>query len=173
MKKVDVAYSKRRASAKTNALTKDLRAVVKNKPAGFLKEVKAATDETWKEISCVACGHCCMEMTPTWKKSEIKRVAAHVGMTSAQYYEKYLYTEEKTGDIMNDSTPCQHFDKKKGLCTIYEIRPADCAEFPHFHRKDFADQVEEVFLPNMVRCPATLVMVEKITERMREKGVIK
>jgi Fe-S-cluster containining protein len=94
-------------------------------------------------------------------------------MTSAQYYEKYLYTEEKTGDIMNDSTPCQHFDKKKGLCTIYEIRPADCAEFPHFHRKDFADQVEEVFLPNMVRCPATLVMVEKITERMREKGVIK
>jgi len=173
MKKVDVAYYKRRASAKKKALTKDLRAVVKNKPAGFLKEVKAATDETWKEISCVACGHCCMEMTPTWKKSEIKRVAAHVGMTSAQYYEKYLYTEEMTGDIMNDSTPCQHFDKKKGLCTIYEIRPADCAEFPHFHRKDFADQVEEVFLPNMVRCPATLVMVEKITERMREKGVIK
>ena len=173
MKKIDVAYYTRRANAKKKTLAADLKKIVKKNPKGLLADVKSATESTWKEVSCVACGHCCMEMTPTWKKSEIKRVAAHFGMTSAQYYEKYLYTEEKTGDIMNDSTPCQHFDKKKGLCTIYEIRPSDCAEFPHFHRKDFKDQVEEVFIPNMARCPATLVMVEKLNEIMRQKGVIK
>jgi len=112
-------------------------------------------------------------MTPTWKKSEIKRVAAHVGMTYNQYYEKYLYTEEETGDVMNASTPCQHYDLKKRLCSIYEIRPHDCAAFPHFLRTDFLDQVDEVYAPNMPRCPATLIMVEKLTALMREKGLLR
>lgn len=173
MKKIDVSYYTRRAHAKKKSLSVELRAVLKKKPKSLLADVKKATEETWKEISCVACGSCCNGMTPTWKKSEIKRVADHVGLSPAQYYDKYLYTEEKSGDVMNDSTPCQHLDKKNGLCTIYEIRPSDCAEFPHFHRKDFADQVQEVFIPNMPRCPATLVMVEKLNAIMREKGVIK
>ncbi len=171
-KKIDVKYYARRGHAKKKQLGANLKKIMRKKPVGFLQDVKKAADETWKEISCVDCGHCCMEMTPTWKKSEIKRVAAHFNMTYAEYYEKYLYTEEKSGDIMNDSTPCQHFDKKKGLCTIYEIRPKDCAEFPHFHRKDFVDQAADVYIPNIPRCPATLVLVEKIEAIMKEKGVI-
>jgi uncharacterized protein len=172
MKKVDLAYYTRRAHAKKKKLAADLNKALKKKPKGLLSAVKQASDETWKEISCVKCGHCCKEMTPTWKKSEIKRVAEHFKMTYKEYYEKYLYTEEKTGDIMNVNTPCQHFDKRKGLCTIYELRPNDCAEFPHFHRKDFVEQVADVYIPNMPRCPATLVMVEKLDAIMKEKGVI-
>jgi uncharacterized protein len=172
MKKLNVNHYVRRAHAKKKGLTAFLRKLAKKKPRRLLADVKAAEQATWKEISCVECGHCCMEMTPTWKKSEIKRVAAHFNMTYNEYYEKYLYTEEKTGDIMNDSTPCQHFNKKAGLCTIYEIRPTDCAEFPHFHRKDFLEQVEEVFIPNMPRCPATLKIVENLEAIMKEKGTI-
>ncbi len=172
MKKVDVKYYTRRANAKKKGLAASLKKIIRKKPHGLLKDVKEVTAETWKEISCVDCGHCCMEMTPTWKKTEIKRMASHFGLTYKEYYDKYLYTEEKTGDIMNNSTPCQHFDKRKGLCTVYEIRPKDCAEFPHFHRKDFGDQVKDVFIPNMPRCPATLVMVEKLEARMKAKGVI-
>lgn len=172
MKKLNYAYYVRRAHAKKKKLAANLKKLIRKKPKGLLKEVKAASDDTWKEISCIECGHCCREMTPTWTKSEIKRVAEHFKMTAKQYYDKYLYTEDGTGDIMNAKTPCQHFDKKTRLCTIYEIRPKDCAEFPHFHRKDFTDQVNDVFIPNMPRCPATLVMVEKLEERMKEKGVI-
>ena len=94
-----------------------------------------------------------------------------MGMTYKQYYDKYLYTEEETGDIMNDSTPCQHYNLKTRMCTIYEIRPHDCAEFPHFHRKDVFEQVEDVYVPNMPRCPATLVFVERIEELARQKGI--
>ncbi len=172
MKRINVEYYRRRANAKKKKLAVGLRKIAKLKPRGLVKDVKAITEETWKEISCVDCGHCCMEMTPTWKKTEIKRVATHFNMTAKAYYDKYLYTEKKTGDIMNNSTPCQHFDKRKGLCTIYEIRPHDCAEFPHFHRKDFVDQVKDVYIENMNRCPATLVMVEKLTALMQERGVI-
>jgi Fe-S-cluster containining protein len=74
---------------------------------------------------------------------------------------------------MNDSTPCQHYDTTSRLCTIYELRPFDCSEFPHFHRKDFYDQVEDVFAPNMPRCPATLVWVEQIEALSQTKLNIK
>ena len=170
MKKIDLSYYTRRAHAKKKALASFLKKLARKKPRGLLRDVQAAADKTWAEISCVKCGHCCLEMTPTWKKSEIKRVAEHFGMTPKAYYDKYLYTEEKTGDIMNAKTPCQHFNKRAGLCTIYEIRPTDCAEFPHFHRKDFTDQVGDVFIPNMPRCPATLKLVENLEAIVKEKG---
>ena len=170
---VNTEYYKRRANAKKKALTADLKVLVRKKPKGIVAAVKKVSAETWQEVDCKSCGHCCMSMTPTWKKSEIKRVAAHVGLTYQEYFDKFLYKEDDTGDIMNNSTPCQHFDRKKGLCSIYEIRPHDCATFPHFHRTDFLDQVDEVFVPNMPRCPATLVMVEKLTALMREKGVLR
>ena len=172
MSKLDVKYYTRRANAKKKSLTLMLRKLMRKKPRGLVTTVKHITEDTWKAVNCTTCGHCCAEMTPTWKKSEIKRVAKHAGMSAKAYYDKYLYTEKKTGDIMNASTPCQHFNTKTRMCTIYEIRPLDCAEFPHFHRKDFIDQVNEVFIPNMNRCPATLVMVEKLEAVMREKGVI-
>jgi len=162
----------RRAHAKKKGLTQSMKKLVKKNPAGILKDAKVAADTAWKEVSCIDCGHCCKKMTPTWKKSEAKRMAAHVGMTYEAYFDKYLYVEEKTGDIMNKETPCQHYDLKRGLCSVYELRPHDCSEFPHFHRKDFLDQMDEVFIPNMPRCPATLVMIEKLESIMKEKKVI-
>ncbi len=165
-------YYRRRAHAKKAGLAKFLKKIVRKKPRGLLAAVNQATQQTWADIDCKACGACCKHMTPTWKKAEVKRVAAHMGMSYQAYYEKYLYTDDE-GYIMNDSTPCQHLDMKSGLCTIYELRPHDCAEFPHFHRKDFTDQVNEVFIPNMPRCPATLVMVEKLEAIIHDKETTK
>lgn len=161
-------YYRRRAHAKKAGLSKFLKKVVRKKPRGLLKDVKQASDQAWETVNCTNCGACCKEMTPTWKKSEVKRMAAHMGMTYKEYYDKYLYTDDE-GCIMNNSTPCQHLSLKTGLCSVYELRPHDCSEFPHFHRKDFTDQVKEVFIPNMPRCPATLIMVERLEAIMKEK----
>ncbi len=161
--KVNVAQFRRRAYRKKKVLAAFLKKLAKKNPKGLTKLTAQAEAETWKEINCQSCGNCCMTMTPTWKKSEVKRLAARLGMTYDEFYDKWLYTEESTGDIMNDSTPCQFFDQKNGLCTVYELRPHDCATFPHLYRKDFKDQVE-VYTANLHRCPATLVAVEKLQE---------
>ena len=172
MENLNVPYYSRRAHAKKKALTAYLKKLMRKKPAGMYAITQEARTETWKKIDCTTCGNCCNTMTPTWKKAEVKKVAAHMGMTYDEYYEKYLYTDD-SGDIMNDSTPCQHYDTTSRLCTIYELRPFDCSEFPHFHRKDFYDQVEDVFAPNMPRCPATLVWVEQIEALSQTKLNIK
>ncbi|MEZ4799864.1 MAG: YkgJ family cysteine cluster protein [Flavobacteriales bacterium] len=167
--KVDVAKFRKRAYRKKKELTAFLKKVGKGKVKGLRKLTKQAEAETWKEINCQKCGNCCMTMTPTWTKKEVKRLAAHLGMTYDEFYQKWLYTEEETGDIMNDSTPCQFFDVKNGLCTVYEFRPHDCATFPHLYRKDYKDQVE-VYTNNLHRCPATLVAVEKLKKLVEGKS---
>jgi hypothetical protein len=158
-KKVDVAKYRVRAYRKKKVLAAFLVKLSKKPPQNLKAVAKEAEQKAWEEINCQQCGNCCMTMTPTWKKSEVKRLAAHLGMTYQEFYDKWLYTEEETGDIMNDSTPCQFFDQKKGLCKVYHLRPHDCATFPHLFRKDFADQTE-VYTQNLHRCPATLVAIE-------------
>jgi Fe-S-cluster containining protein len=159
--KIDVKKFRQRAYRKKKFLSAFLKKLAKKNPRGLLKITAAAEAQTWKEINCQKCGNCCMTMTPTWKKSEVNRVAARLGITYQEFYDRWLYTEEKTGDVMNRTTPCQFFDKRKGLCKIYDLRPHDCATFPHLYRKDFKDQIE-IYTGNLHRCPATLVAMEHI-----------
>lgn len=137
----------------------------KNPPRGLLKTNAEVGAETWSEVDCLDCANCCKKMTPTFKKSEVKRIATHVGLTEKEYFEKYLMVDKDNGDIVNKSTPCQHLNLKDNKCGVYEIRPADCRLFPHFQRKDFND-ISYVIADNVPRCPATLVFVEKLMERV-------
>ena len=166
MKRINTDYYTRRGRQKRKSLVASIKKWLKKKPRGIQPIVNEAAKETWKEISCKQCGNCCRDMTPTWKKSDIKRVAAHVGITPKQFYDKWLYTDD-SGDVMNTGTPCQFLNKKTNLCTIYEIRPHDCKEFPHFHRKDFVQEID-FYGDNIPRCPATLLLVEKIEAAIKK-----
>ena len=62
---------------------------------------------------------------------------------------------------MNRSRPCQFLDRKTNLCTIYEVRPKDCAEFPHLTKKKMVDYMH-IPKQNVQFCPATFSMGEKL-----------
>lgn len=160
MAKFKLSTYTRRASRKKKDLTKFMRKVAKSK-GPILKTAAEIDKEVWNEVACLDCANCCKKMTPTYTKKDIRRIAAHLGMTYQEYFDKYLKIDENK-DIINTSTPCQ-FLGKDHKCTIYEIRPDDCAGFPHFTRKDFRYQVaEKTYSNNISYCPATLVFVEKL-----------
>ncbi|MGZ3940607.1 MAG: YkgJ family cysteine cluster protein, partial [Flavisolibacter sp.] len=52
------------------------------------------------------------------------------------------------------------------LCSIYEVRPADCAGFPHLTKKKMTDYIH-VHKQNVQHCPATFKMVEKLMEKIK------
>ncbi|MDZ4824217.1 MAG: YkgJ family cysteine cluster protein [Flavobacteriales bacterium] len=169
-KKIDVKYYSNRAAQKRKGIKAFLNKIEKKKPRNLASTAKKMEAETWQEINCLTCGNCCLTMTPTWKKAEVNRVAAHLGMTYQQFFDKWLMIDEENGDIVNQDTPCQFFHKKSGMCTIYEIRPSDCSGFPHLHFRRWLDY--EVYTDNLHRCPATLVMMEKMKMAF-EEGVMK
>jgi Fe-S-cluster containining protein len=52
---------------------------------------------------------------------------------------------------------------KTNMCSIYEVRPADCAGFPHLTKKKMTEYIH-VHKQNIEYCPATYKMVEKMKD---------
>jgi hypothetical protein len=85
-------------------------------------------------------------------------------MTPKAFREKWLKQDEDNGDWVNKSTPCQ-FLQADNRCGIYEVRPTDCAEFPHHDKKPF-DLWNETYIGNVDKCPATFELVSRLKKRV-------
>ncbi|MEY4586567.1 MAG: hypothetical protein RIT05_985 [Bacteroidota bacterium] len=133
----------------------------KNKPRGVESRLATWDKAVWKEIDCLSCANCCKTMTPTYTPRDLKRISKHLGMTVSAFQKKWL-KKERGGDRdwINKSTPCQFLNKKDNTCSIYAVRPADCAGFPHLRKKfvDFA----HIHHQNIDSCPATHALVTKM-----------
>ena len=117
--------------------------------------------EVWAKVDCLGCANCCKVMSPTYTFQDIKRISAHLGMRPKDFKEKWLYLDKRDNDWMNKSRPCQFLNLKTNMCSIYEVRPADCAGFPHLTKKPIPDFMH-VHKQNIEYCPATILFVEKL-----------
>jgi Fe-S-cluster containining protein len=165
MKKVNLRLFRKNAQLNKRNLRKYLSRLEKNPPKKLDEITVGLEREVWSEIDCLSCANCCKTMTPTFTPADLKRIAAHFKMSVEQFKEKWLRKERKpNGDWMNRSEPCQFLNLKDNKCSIYEIRPADCAGFPHLTKKlkDYA----HVHKQNVEYCPATYRLVEKMVARI-------
>lgn len=131
------------------------------RPRGLDQLTPVIEQQVWAEVDCLTCANCCKKMSPTFNKKDLERISAYLGMSVEAFKEKWLYYDKKDGDWMNVKQPCQFLDKQTNMCSIYEVRPADCAGFPHLTKKKMADYVH-VHKQNIEYCPATYKMVEKL-----------
>jgi len=135
---------------------------LENNPLVNLDSLAEKADmEVWKETDCLSCANCCKTMSPTFNVKDIKRISAHFNMSSKQFKEKWLFFDKKDKDWMNRKQPCQFLDLTTNMCSIYAIRPDDCAGFPHLTKKKMTDYMH-VHKQNIAYCPATFKMVEKM-----------
>jgi hypothetical protein len=138
---------------------------VEKKPVKGLDAISAGIDkQVWEEVDCLTCANCCKTMSPTYTPKDLKRISAHFGMKPIEFKEKWL-RKDTNGDWMNKTEPCQFLNLENNYCSIYEIRPADCAGFPHHTKKNIRQYVH-VFKQNIEYCPATYKWVEKMKESL-------
>lgn len=156
---------KRNAKQFRTFLTK----VEKKHPRGLDKIASTISPQVWAEVDCLTCANCCKTMSPTFTAKDIKRISAHLNMSSKAFKEQYLTYDKKDNDWLNQSYPCSFLDTKTNMCSIYELRPADCAGFPHLTKKKMMDYMH-VHKQNVEHCPATYKMVEKM--QALEKSMI-
>jgi Fe-S-cluster containining protein len=134
---------------------------------GLDNQVIAADKEVWKEVDCLSCANCCKTMSPTYTIKDVKRIAQHLKMSESAFREKWLY-KDRTGDWMNKKQPCQFLDLQTNMCTIYSVRPRDCAGFPHHSKRKMTDYMH-MYKQNIEYCPATYKLVEKIMANANAK----
>jgi len=160
---------KQRIRHRKTAFRRFLTKLEKHPPKNLDQLTAVTSKEVWKEVNCITCANCCKNMTPTYTAQDMRRISGHLGITVREFKDKWLYKERGTGDWMNRNTPCQFLDLDTNLCTIYEVRPLDCAGFPHLPRKKMVEFMH-VHKQNVEYCPATYRMVEKMMEKLKSVG---
>jgi len=138
-----------------------------NNPPPNMEALAAPIEkEVWAQVNCLSCANCCKVMSPTYTSMDIKRITAHLGMRPKDFKEKWLYRDKKENEWMNKSLPCQFLELESNKCSIYEVRPADCAGFPHLIKKPMTDYMH-VHKQNIEYCPATMLFVEKLYDTVK------
>ncbi len=158
---INLRRFKKQVEGNKRKLRRFLTKLENTKPRGIDRLTPAVSAEVWAEVDCLTCANCCKKMTPTFTKKDITRIAAHLDMSEAAFREKWLVYDKKDKDWLNVQRPCQFLDLKTNMCSIYEVRPADCAGFPHLTKKRMVDYAH-VHKQNIEYCPATYKMVEKM-----------
>ena len=135
----------------------------RNPPKGIDKLTPLVARHVWEEVDCLTCANCCKVMTPTFTEVDIIRIAAHFNETPEIFKKKWLKKQSK--DWVNKQQPCQFLNLDNNMCSIYAIRPDDCAGFPHLTKKPWSDYAH-VHRQNIDYCPATFKMIEKMTDQL-------
>nr|WP_230312697.1 YkgJ family cysteine cluster protein [Streptococcus mutans] len=142
---------------------KFLATLKKKAPKNLDKIVQEVHTEVFREIDCTKCANCCKMLGPLFTEADISRIAKHFRMRLPVFEDMYLRVDEDNGKVFK-SMPCP-FLGEDNLCSIYDIRPKACREFPHTDRKKIY-QINHLTIQNTLICPAVYLFVEKLQERL-------
>jgi Fe-S-cluster containining protein len=137
---------------------------LKKKPPKHLDYLMQALHEAeFERTDCLECANCCKTTGPLFTDKDIERIAKHFKMKIHQFTEQFLRIDEDN-DYVLQSVPCT-FLGADNYCSIYEVRPKACREFPHTNRKKF-QQISNLTLQNVEICPAAFNIVEAMKKRI-------
>ncbi len=122
-------------------------------------------DEEFEKTDCLECANCCKTTGPLFTDKDVERIAKHFRMKSQNFIDMYLKIDEDN-DYVLQSAPCT-FLGTDNYCSIYEVRPKACREFPHTDRKKF-QQISNLTLKNVAICPAAYNIVEELKQRLKQ-----
>ena len=164
MQPVNLRSFRQKVRHNKKSLKRFLSVISKNPPRGLDKLTASLDKEVWKEVDCLSCANCCKTMSPTFTKTDIRRISKHFSQTPEQFTKQWL-RKDSSGDLLNKTEPCQFLNLKDNKCSIYTIRPLDCSGFPHLPKKKMVEYMH-VHKQNIEYCPATYKLVEKMQEAL-------
>jgi len=137
---------------------------LKKKPPKHLDYImQDLHEEAFQRIDCLDCANCCKTTGPLFTSKDIERISKHFKLKPQQFIDQYLRLDEEN-DYVLQSVPCA-FLGADNCCSIYEVRPKACREFPHTDRKKF-QQISNLTLKNVAICPAAFTIVEAMKRKI-------
>ncbi len=133
----------------------------KKAPKDLDQQVADLHEEVFEEVDCLNCANCCKTISPVFTDRDIDRIAKHMRMRPADFTEQYLHIDEDQDYVLNEA-PCP-FLGLDNYCSIYDVRPKACREYPHTDRPGFRKKLN-LTLKNTEVCPAAYLIVERMKE---------
>lgn len=160
---IDLEKYKNLSQQKQADHRKFLATLKKKAPKNLDKIVQEVHQEVFQEIDCTKCANCCRTLGPLFTEADIQRISKYFKMKMPAFEDMFLQVDED-GDKIFQSMPCP-FLGDDNLCSIYDVRPKACREFPHTDRKKIY-QINQLTIKNTLICPAAYLFVEKLKDRI-------
>ena len=138
---------------------KFLEKLKRTRPRDLDDVVHTIHTDIFQKTDCLTCANCCKSISPMITDKDIERIAKHLKMRPSLFTEKYLHLDQENDYVYNDA-PCP-FLMNDNFCSIYEVRPKACREYPHTDSKNFY-KLLDLTLKNMLVCPAVFEIVEEL-----------
>lgn len=132
------------------------------RPKNLDDVVHSLHDEVFQRTDCFTCANCCKSISPIITDKDIERIAKHFKMRPSLFMEKYLHLDQENDFVFND-TPCP-FLMRDNYCSIYDVRPKACREYPHTDSKHF-HRLLDLTLKNTLVCPAVYEIVQELKRK--------
>lgn len=121
-------------------------------------------EQAFRIVDCTRCANCCKTMGVILDAADVDRIARHLGLSIDEFEERYVERDEEQPAVVRiRQRPCP-FLGADDRCTIYEVRPTVCREYPHTDKEGFATRTIG-HASNAQTCPAVFWIVERLRER--------
>lgn len=130
-----------------------LKGIKKNKKGSLDRKFNQPDEEVFKKINCLKCANCCKTIYPIFKEKDIDRISRSLKMKPAEFVKSYLHIDDD-GDYVLNETPCPFFGKDN-YCSIYDVRPKACREYPHTNHVNMHKH-HGLAVKNLAVCPAVI-----------------
>ncbi|WP_298487903.1 YkgJ family cysteine cluster protein [uncultured Maribacter sp.] len=154
----------KKASEKQNENKKFFTKLKKKPPKNLDYVMQELHEEEFKKTDCLECANCCKTTGPLFTNADVERIAKHFRQKPQKFIENYLRIDEDN-DYVLQQVPCT-FLGADNYCSIYDVRPKACREFPHTDRKKF-QQISNLTMKNVAICPAAYNIVEEMKKRIK------
>ena len=121
-------------------------------------------EKEFQKTDCLECANCCKTTGPLFTNADVERIAKHFRQKPQKFIDTYLRVDEDN-DYVLQQVPCT-FLGTDNYCSIYNVRPKACREFPHTDRKKF-QQISKLTLKNVAICPAAYNIVEEMKSKIK------
>ncbi|MBI9034633.1 MAG: YkgJ family cysteine cluster protein [Bacteroidales bacterium] len=159
MKKYDINEIRDRAKVELKPNKKLISRLKRMKIRDVDSIVHPLHDDAFDRIDCLECANCCSHISPIITNKDIERLAKNFRIKAADFIDKYLYLDDENDYVFNQ-TPCP-FLGIDNYCSVYDIRPKACAEYPHTDRVKF-QQILELSLKNASVCPVVVDVFDNL-----------
>lgn len=159
IKKLNLDFYKTQALQKQKEHKKFLDGLKKKPPKNLDYAVQEIHEEVFEKVDCLQCANCCKTTGPLYTEKDIERISKHLRMKQADFEAKFLRVDEENDKVLQN-LPC-YFLNEDNTCSIYDVRPKACREYPHTDRKKIY-QINDLMIKNTVICPAAFEFVEKM-----------
>ncbi len=160
---MDLENYKKKALLKQKEHSKILQQIKKKTPKNLDYITQDLHDEVFERIDCLQCANCCKTTGPLFTEKDIERISKFLRMKVADFEQQFLRVDEDQDKVLQ-KVPC-YFLNLDNTCSIYDVRPKACREFPHTDRKKLF-QINHLTIKNAVICPAVYEFLEKLPEKL-------